>query len=432
MIGVVMPENLPPHIAESRDLAARFVEQEIVPRTPAQDDEAGSAESLSAHLYKEVRDASRQAGFFHKTQPVQFGGNPASTLELTVLRELFAAADSPLTSAIFGPGPGVLHAVDGVLKTDYLEPLMRGEKRGAFAFTEPAFTEPAPTEPALTESGSAGRPSWARMEGDSLIVTGQKSYVTGGDKADFVSALLNLENADGSKAGTAMVVIDRQAKGVIVDRAFESMDGSSHVSMRFEQVRVPTSHIIGKPGEGMPRALANIGNVRMMVSAQATGMCLRVLALIEAHLKAPHRSGTPLGEREGVRIRFADMRIETFAARSALYRAARLVDAAQAQAQAAGGASEQVADGAPENASGNKPGREAVNEVMATKVFCTETASRVVDMGVQLVGGTALVRGHPLERLYRQVRALRFVEGASDLLRLNIAKGRLELGKGQV
>ena len=419
MIGVVMPENLPPHIAESRDLAAGFVEQEIVPRTPAQDDEADSAESLPAHLYKEVRDASRQAGFFHKTQPAQFGGNPASTLELTVLRELFAAADSPLTSAIFGPGPGVLHAVDGVLKTDYLEPLMRGEKRGAFAFTEPAFTEPA-----LTESGSAGRPSWARMEGDSLIVTGQKSYVTGGDKADFVSALLNLENADGSKAGTAMVVIDRQAKGVIVDRAFESMDGSSHVSMRFEQVRVPTSHIIGKPGEGMPRALANIGNVRMMVSAQATGMCLRVLALIEAHLKAPHRSGTPLGEREGVRIRFADMRIETFAARSALYRAARLVDVAQAQAQAAGGASE--------NASGNKPGREAVNEVMATKVFCTETASRVVDMGVQLVGGTALVRGHPLERLYRQVRALRFVEGASDLLRLNIAKGRLELGKGQV
>ena len=167
---------------------------------------------------------------------------------------------------------------------------------------------------------------------------------------------------------------------------------------------MPLANIVGKLGEGMPRALANIGNVRMMVSAQATGMSMWVADYIEGHLKAPHRTGTPLGDREGVRMRFADMRIETFVARSALYRTARLVDS----------------------------GENAVNETMATKVFCTEVAGRVVDMGVQLVGGQALVQGHPLERLYRQVRALRFVEGASDLLRLNLAKGKLELEKGRL
>jgi len=77
-------------------------------------------------------------------------------------------------------------------------------------------------------------------------------------------------------------------------------------------------------------------------------------------------------------------------------------------------------------------GDRAINEVAATKVLTTETAGRVVDMAVQLFGGQALVTGHPLEKLYRQVRSLRFVEGASDLLRLNIAKGRLELDAGRV
>jgi len=374
-----MPDNLPEAVIAVKQRAEKFVEEIIV---PLQDDELSQAVA-------KVRAASKEAGFFYKTQPVEFGGSPASTLELTVLRELFAATNSPLTSYIFGPGPGVLHAVKGELKSSYLEPVLRGEKRGAFGFTEP---------------DRATRPSWGRIEGDELIINGQKSYVTGGATADFVSALINVEHEDGSKAGSAMVVIDRLAHGVTIDRTFTSLDGSGHASFTFEDVRVPVSHIIGEPGEGMPRALANIGNVRMMVSAQATGMCQWVIEYIEQHLLAPHRSGTPLGEREGVRLRFADMRIDTYVARSALYRTARIVDT----------------------------GENSINETAATKVFATETAGKVVDMGVQLFGGQALVTGHPLEKLYREVRSLRFVEGASDLLRLNISKGKLELGKGRV
>jgi acyl-CoA dehydrogenase len=111
-----------------------------------------------------------------------------------------------------------------------------------------------------------------------------------------------------------------------------------------------------------------------------------------------------LGNKEGVRLRYAELRIQTFAARSVLYRAARLVDEAE----------------------------NSVNEVIAAKVFCTEVAGSVVDWAVQLVGGQALVVGHPLESLYRRVRSLRLVEGANDLLRLNLAKGDLELGKGRL
>ena len=380
-----MPDNLPEALETTRLNMQRFIDTVLVPL----DGQLETTTKMPLEIQEQVRQASRAAGFFYRTQPLEFGGNPAGTLELTLLREMLAATNTRLASYVFGPGPGLLHAAEGELRSRYLEPLMRGEKTSAFGFTEP---------------DTAPRPTWAVLEGDSLVVSGQKSYVTGGASCDFVCILVNVEHPDGSRAGTAMVVIDRDAEGVNIDKAFTSMEGGGHVSMVFQQVRIPVTQVIGKIGEGMPRALGNIGNVRLMVAAQAMGMCLWTLEYVEAHLKSPHRSGAPLGDREGVRLRYADMRIETYVARSALYRTARLVES----------------------------GENSVNEVIATKVFCTETAGRLIDMAVQLVGGQALVQGHPLEALYRQVRSLRLVEGASDLLRINLVKGRLELQKGRV
>ena len=372
-----MPESLPSEVRASVDQAREFIESVLTPL-----DGSSSVENR-----QQVINSAKAAGFFYKTQPAEFGGHPATTLELTALRETFAASNNPLSRYVFGPGPGVLHSVEGELRRGYLEPVLRGEKRGTFGFTEP---------------DDAARPSWAVVENDQLIVNGQKSYVTGGGDADFVSALINVEDAAGAKLGTAMVVLDMSDEGLEIDREFSSLDGSDHVSMRFNNIRVPLTRLIGKLGEGMPRALDNIGNVRLLVSAQAAGICLWTIDYMERHLQKPHRSGVPLSEREGIRLRYADMRLKTYVARSALYRTARLVDS----------------------------GINAVNETAMTKVFVTETAGQVVDTAVQLFGGQALVSGHPLERLYREVRSFRFVEGASDLLRLNVAKGRFELGKG--
>ncbi|MDA9064423.1 acyl-CoA/acyl-ACP dehydrogenase [Pseudomonadales bacterium] len=380
-----MPDNLPEALEATRSSMQQFIDNVLMPL----DGQLETATKIPSEIQEQVRQASRAAGFFYRTQPLEFGGNPAGTLELTLLREMLAATNTPLAKYVFGPGPGLLHAAEGDLRSRYLEPLMRGEKTSAFGFTEP---------------DTAPRPTWAVLEGGNLVVTGEKSYVTGGESCDFVCILVNVEQPDGSRAGTAMVVIDRDAEGVSIEKTFTSMEGGGHVSMVFQQVRIPVAQVIGKIGEGMPRALGNIGNVRLMVAAQAMGMCLWTLEYVEAHLKSPHRSGAPLGDREGVRLRYADMRIETYVARSALYRTARLVES----------------------------GENSVNEVIATKVFCTETAGRLIDMAVQLVGGQALVQGHPLEALYRQVRSLRLVEGASDLLRINLVKGRLELQKGRV
>jgi acyl-CoA dehydrogenase len=385
-----MPESLTPELVALRDRVQAFVDNDLAPFERGLD--AAEDAAIPADVARRVLERSRELGLFTMTQPPAFGGTPTGALALTVVRETLAAANLRLTRFVFGPGPGVLGAATGELRTRYLEPLLRGEKSGAWAFTEPADTP---------------RPTWARRDGDDLVITGRKAYVTGGATADFYSVLVNVDEDASGPGGTAMVVVDRDTPGLTIERAFHSLEGGNHVELRMDGARVPQSHVVGKVGEGMPRALGNISNMRLGMAAQATGLAIWVTNYTEAHITAPHRSGVRLGDREGVRMHFADMRMGTYAARAMLYRTARLVEASQRE-------------------------DEVMNEVMATKVLTTEHVGRAVDTAIQLVGGQALIVGHPLERLYRQVRSMRIAEGASDLLRLNLARGRIEFHAGRL
>ena len=372
-----MPEQLTEELIVLRDRVNAMARDVLV---PLRDDASLAAKERAAR----VRQASKDAGVFATTQPQEFGGIGASQLALTVIRDTLGGHNVSHLGGIFGPGPGVLGGVGEPLKTNYLAPVLAGEKRGAFGFTEP---------------DGVARATWGRLDGDELVVNGQKSYVTGGADADFINVLVDVE-----EHGPAMVVVDTDAAGVEVVRTFASMDGSHHAYMEFHDVRVPATHIMGKPGDGLPRALRQIGDTRLAFAAESVGLARWVIDFVAGHIQKPHRSGAPLGSREGVRLRYADMRIRAYAARSMVYRTARLGDA----------------------------GENIVNEAIASKVFATEAVGDIVDAGIQLVGGIALRTGHPLEGLYRRIRSLRLAEGASDVLRLNLARGQLDLGKGRI
>ena len=361
-----MPEHLPAEIAALRDRVEALARDVLV---PLRDDASLSGQERTA----QVREAAKRAGIFTLTQPAEFGGSGASLLALTAVRDTLGAHNVAHLGGLFGPGPGVLGGVGEPLRSTHLAAVLAGEKRGAFGFTEP---------------DDAARATWGRLQGDTLIVNGQKSYVTGGADADFINTLVEVEGR-----GPAMVVVDRDTPGVRVVRTFGSMDGTHHAYLEFRDVRVPAAHIIGKPGEGLPRALRQIGDTRLAFAAESVGLARWVIDFVTDHIQAPHRSGAPLGAREGVRLRYADMRIRAYAARSMVYRTARLGDA----------------------------GENIVNEGIASKVFATEMVGEIVDAGIQLVGGVALRDGHPLATLYRRVRAMRLAEGASDVLRLNLA-----------
>jgi len=380
-----MPESIPNELLELRARIDAFARDELAPRAATLEGAAG----VPADVANSVRDRSRELGLFQLTQPEAFGGAGAGPLALAVAAETLSAHNSPLGHLVFGPGPGALAQSEGELRDRYLPRVMRGELRGAFAFTERRDVE---------------RPTQAVREGDELVITGEKSYVTGGARADFYCVMLQVQADGDAPGGGAMVVVDRAAQGVSFDRTFASLDGSDHVELRMEKVRVPVGNVIGRIGEGIPRAMSSIGPMRMTVAAQATGLSMWTIEHVTQLLKRPHRSGTPLSDKEGVRLRLSELCIGTYAARAMLYRTARLLE----------------------------QGGDLRNEVSATKVFCTEHVGRVVDTAVQLTGGAALVEGDPLEELYRRVRALRLVEGASDVLRLHMARGWLELDAGRL
>jgi len=365
-----MPEFLSPEMLELRARATRFAREFL----------CGSDNLTHAAVVAE----SQRLGFHSMSQPRAFGGVQAGPLAMTVVREALASCNAPWTGSVFGPGPGVLAACEEPLRSRYLQPLLAGAKRAGFGFTEPDDA-PAPTT--------------AVLEGDEFVVNGQKSYVTGGGDADFINTLATIPGK-----GPALIVIDTDAPGVRLVNRFSSLDGSHHAAFAFDNVRVPVNHVIGKPGEGLPRAMQQIGDTRLQIAANVSGWMMFATDLVRTHIEGRDRTGEKRSTKEGVRLRYADMRIGTFATRSMLYRTARLAER----------------------------GDNVVNESIVCKVFATEAVTEVIDIGIQLIGGQALVTGHPLEALYRQIRALRLAEGASDVLRLNLVRGDLELGKGRL
>lgn len=371
-----MPESIPTALKDRRIQ----IEELCAELTEILQDESLEPKEHQAR----ITEVAKKSNIFGLAQPKEFGGLEAGPLETVVVHETLGAFNLCHVGGLFGPQPGVLQGVGEPLKSEYLAPMLAGEKRGAFAFTEPDDAE---------------RKTWAAVDGESLIVNGQKSYVTGGATADYINAMVEINDV-----GPAMVLIDMATPGIEIVQTFGSIDGSHHASMRFTDVRVPRSHVIGEPGRGMPRAMNQIGDTRLVFAAQSVGLMQWVIQRTTEHLQAPHRSGEPLGNKEGVRLRYADMRIKAYAARSMLYRTARIAES----------------------------GDNVINEVIACKVFCTETIGEIVDMAIQLHGGVALQSGHPLEELYRRVRAWRLAEGASDILRLNLVRGKLDLQKGRI
>ena len=374
-----MPESLSP---ELKALQQAAVELAAGPLSELRDRSDLDRRALTA----EVVAASTAAGIRPLTSTSLDGEPKAGALALLVVREALAGYDVIQLPGIFAPAPGLLASVDEPLRSRYLEPLLAGTKQGAFGFTEPAEAE---------------RHTWAAVDRDELIVNGRKSYVTGGADADFVNTLVEVD-----ELGPAMVVIDTDRPGVRITRRFESLDGSHHAAFEFRDVRVPRANIVGKPGKGMDRAMAQVGGVRMAIAATCLGLTANVVGQVERYLASPNRDGSPLGDSERHRLRYGEMRIKAFAARSSVYRIARIIDA------------------------GAVRGERAINEIMMAKYLATETVGQVVDAAVQTIGGQALTLGHPLESILRRVRSLRLAEGASDVLAANIARGRLELESG--
>ena len=366
-------------LADLQTRILAFVHAEIDPITEGVDPETPPAD-----LRREIARRSDAAGFYRLAVPESDGGLGAGPRLLTAAHEALALSGNPLASRVLGSGPGIMRLADNEAQREELyAPVMRGERTAAFAFTEGLRAD---GQRAPTQAVRATLPDGS----DGFLVTGAKAFVTGGASSDWLVVVANVPDE-----GTALLVVDREAEGVTAGELGASIDGSTHSPFMFDSVAVPASRLLRAVGDGLPRAMQNIDRMRLGVAADCVGWARWVTRTTLNRIEAPHRSGQPLAEQQQVQAIFADMVADTFAARTSLYQAA---EAREADDPTAG------------------------TQVATAKWLASECLHRLVDRAIQLHGAQALLRGHPLERLYRTSRSTRIAEGPTELLRLTVAR----------
>lgn len=384
-----MPERLPEDIRATLARLDALIADTLTPLQQRLD--ADTLATEPARLL--VIDAARDAGLFGIPQQSAPGPSP---LLLVALRERLAATGLQCADWVLGPPPGLLAHCEGEAAERFLTPFLNGRLRTGFGFTEP---KDAP-------------PTVARFDGDSIRVDGEKSYITGGMEAGLYLIVAQGRDADDTDIGPCIVLVPRETPGVTISRSFESLDGGRHAAVLLRDVRVPSSWTVGAPGRGMPRAMQQIADTRLLIAARATGLLCWLHEWLEAELTRARPRGEPLAARDGIRIQWGELQTRMFAARSMLYRTAHLAHSLWS--------------------AGSTDTKTLVNEGMMVKLYTTELVGAAVDTAIQWIGGDAVVSGHPLERLYREVRVLRLAEGASDTLRMNIARGRFDYRTGRI
>jgi acyl-CoA dehydrogenase len=374
--------DLPSDLADLRDRLDRFLRDDILPLEANLSPDA----EPDAELRRRARRLSDERGFFRLGLPKEEGGGGLGPLGMVLVRETIAASGSRLGRSLLGAGGGMLRHGSDEQRRRYLEPVLRGEMTTAFAFTD----------------AREGPRTTARRDGDLFLLDGVKSFVTGGPQADLLLVVANVtENGDGP-TGVAIFIVPRTTPGVELRRRLRTLDGGEHGEFVFTQCRVPADDVLGAIGQGLPRAMQTITATRLSLAATAVGTARWVLAWLLDQVDRPHRTGVPLADREQVQAMIADCATELYGAVTALYAAARLTDS----------------------------GADAEVETAIAKSLATEMVAHVVDRAIQLTGGAAVVEGHPLERLYREVRGWRIAEGTTEILRLTIARGLLARHRG--
>jgi alkylation response protein AidB-like acyl-CoA dehydrogenase len=369
--------DLPSDLVELRGRLDRFLRDVIMPLEA----DLPSDEEPDTELRRRVRRFSDEQGFFRLGLLVDEGGGGLGPLGMVVVRETIASSGSRLGRSLLGAGGGMLRHGTEDQRRRFLEPVRRGEMTTAFAFTD----------------AREGPRTTARRDGDAFVIDGVKSFVTGGPQSDLLLVVANVtENGEGP-TGVAIFIVPRSANGVELRRRLRTLDGGEHGEFAFAGCRVSADDVLGTIGQGLPRAMQTITATRLSLAATAVGTASWVLDWLLDQVGRPHRTGVPLADREQVQAMIADSATELYGARAALYAAARLTEG----------------------------GGDAEVETAIAKSLATEMVAKVVDRAIQLTGGAAVVEGHPLERLYREVRGWRIAEGTTEILRLSIARGLL-------
>ena len=325
------------------------------------------------------------AGWLRHVVPAAYGGvhDTLDVRSLCIARESLARcsglADFAFAMQGLGSGPISLFG-SPELKARYLPRIASGDAIAAFAISESG-----------AGSDVVAMRTAARRDGDDYLIDGEKTWISNGGIADQYVVFCRLGDAEREFIA---LVVEPGDSGFSVTERISSIAPHPLATIGFDQCRVPAARVVGEPGKGLRVALGTLDVFRSTVGAAALGMARRALDEALAHIATRRMFGKLLQEFQLTQARIARMATDIDASALLVYRAAWTRDS----------------------------GAERITrEAAMAKLFATEAAQRVIDDAVQLLGARGVVSGHPVERLYREIRALRIYEGTTEVQQLVIA-----------
>jgi acyl-CoA dehydrogenase len=338
-----------------------------------------------------------EAGLLKAVVPAEFGGlHPQLDVRtLCIARETLAFRDglADFAFAMQGLGTGSISLFgSGDLKRRYLPPVRDGKAIAAFALSEPA-----------AGSDVAALAMTAKPDGNQFRLDGEKTWISNGGIADHYVVFARSGEAPGAK-GLSAFVVDADTPGLRIVERIDVIAPHPLARLSFEGVRVPAANRLGGPGEGFKVAMATLDIFRSTVGAAALGFARRALHETIAHASTRKLFGAPLGDLQMTQAAIADSATEVDAAALLVYRAAWTKDQGAAR---------------------------VTSEAAMAKMFATEAAQHVIDRAVQLHGGLGVTKGVKVEELYREIRALRIYEGATEVQKIVIAREALKNRRGK-
>jgi acyl-CoA dehydrogenase len=384
-----------PDSARSTDLAARvreFVEKEVVPY-----EQEHHFDGLNPDALKTLRDKAKQMGLYGPQIPVRFGGLGLNLREVVPIFE--AAGRSllgPLVLNCAAPDEGNMHtlgfAATPLQQERYLRPLAEGYVRSAFAMTEPA--PGAGSDPTMIQTT-------AQRDGTHWVIDGHKWFTSGADGAAFFLVMART-NPDGpAQKGCTIFMVDAGTKGLTIKRRISLIGGEApggHCEVLFDGVRVPSSAILGKEGQGFKIAQQRLGPARLTHCMRWTGVAERALELAAERIKTREAFGSRLADKQALQWMVSDSVMELHAGKLMVRHAADLII----------------------------EGNEARTESSLTKIHVAESINRVIDRAIQMCGALGLTEELPLGQFYTEARAFRIYDGASEVHRMVVAREYLK------
>ncbi|ARS49587.1 acyl-CoA dehydrogenase [Ectopseudomonas mendocina] len=352
-------------------------------------------EPVAKSLLRDIWSRSCELGFYNAMLPQALGGAGLGVADLCALKEAAVLTGSPLAPHILGelsgpPRVGHLFKVANQYQVEtFLGPICRAEKAVCFALTE-----------AEAGSDATAIGTEARLEGEHYVLNGAKRYISGAPYADL-AVLLAVTGPGRGPQGISAFFIDLHAEGVSIDSDYSVMSGGgAHGNILLKDVRVPVANRIGEEGAGFKLAMGRITLNRLLHCPTMLGMAGLALNLSLDYARTRKQFGQPIAMFQSINHMLADMATELYAARSMMYATAAHNDA----------------------------GGDIKVQAPMCKLYASETAFRIADRAVQIHGGAGLIKGHPVEWIFRASRMMRILTGTSEIQRNTIAKGILMPG----